>query len=255
MTGDHPQLVGHRGYMARYPENSWSGMRAAIDAGALWLECDIQMMNPGEFIVLHDRDLARTAADPRPIFGLSGEQRQAISIHEPGRLGNRFQGEPLLRLEELLSRLRTFPKVRIMVEIKEESLQQWGLEAVMSPLLSILQPYRNQAVLISFSLQALQYAASRAELELGWVLESYTPNSLTQARDLAPAFLIIDHAEIPQGTVPEPGPWRWMLYDITDPEQALAWYRRGVELIETGDIGTLTRAFREGLGDQGTPGK
>lgn len=241
--------------MAHYPENSWSGMRAAIDAGALWLECDIQMMNPGEFVLLHDRDLARTAADPRPIFGLSGEQRQAISIHEPGRLGDRFLGEPLLRLEELLSRLRAFPEVRIMVEIKEESLQHWGLEAVMPPLLNLLLPHRRQVVLISFSLPALQYAASRTELELGWVLETYTPTSLAQARKLAPAFLIIDHAEIPRGTVPEPGPWRWMLYDISDPELALEWYRRGVGLIETGDIGALTRAFQNRLGGRGTTGK
>jgi len=250
MTRDVPQLVAHRGYMEHYPENSWSGMKAAIDAGAEWLECDIQMSCPGQFVLLHDGDLARTAAEPRAIFGLSGQELKQISIHEPGRLGNRFAGEPVLNLVDFMSRLQAFPEVRVMVEVKEESLLQWGLEAVMTPLLDTLLPYRNRVVLISFSLPALQFSKARTNLELGWVLESYYPSSLVAASELAPAYLIIDHGEIPPETIPQPGPWRWMLYDITDPELAMEWYRRGVELIETRDIGSLARVFSQRTGGQ-----
>ena len=239
ITRHNLQLVAHRGYMKHYPENSWSGVKAALDVGAEWLECDIQMCRPGHFILLHDGDFTRTAGDLRSPFGISDLELEQISIHEPGRLGTRFQGEPVIRLPELMKRLQAFPDVRIMLEIKQESLDKWGVQAVMSSLLKILQPYPEQAVVISFSLPALQFAKTHGSLELGWVLRHYNPSSLIQASALAPEFLIINHTWLPDTGNLARGPWRWMLYDITDPELAIVWHQRGASLIETLNIGAM----------------
>lgn len=239
ITSHNLQLVAHRGYMQHYPENSWRGLKAALDVGAEWLECDIQMCRSGHFILLHDGDFTRTAGDPRSPFDISDSALEQISIHEPGRLGSRFQGEPVIRLPELMKRLQAFPDVRIMLEIKQESLDKWGVPEVMSALLEILQPYPEQAVVISFSLPALQFAKTHGSLELGWVLRHYNRSSLTQANALAPEFLIINHTWLADTDSPAQGPWRWMLYDITDPALAMAWHQRGVSLIETRDIGAM----------------
>ncbi|MCG6866062.1 MAG: hypothetical protein LJE58_11615, partial [Thiogranum sp.] len=37
--------------MHRYPENSRPGLQAALEAGACWLEFDVQMCPDGEFVV------------------------------------------------------------------------------------------------------------------------------------------------------------------------------------------------------------
>ena len=58
------QLVAYRGYMQQYPENTWSALEAALQAGACWLEFDVQMCADGYFILLHDADFSRTGGDP-----------------------------------------------------------------------------------------------------------------------------------------------------------------------------------------------
>lgn len=53
-TCEPSRLIAHQGYARRYPENSMLGIRAAIDAGARWIEVDVQMSDDG-VLVLHHR--------------------------------------------------------------------------------------------------------------------------------------------------------------------------------------------------------
>lgn len=249
-----PQLVAHRGYMAQYPENTWAALEAALEAGACWLEFDVQRCADGHFILLHDADFSRTGGDPRSVFALDPSALQAISVHEPDRLGQRFFPMTAPGLETVLRQLATFPAAHALVEIKDESLERWGMENVLDALLAILAPFRQQCTLIAYSDTALSYAQERSELGIGWVLRHYDPWHLQRARQLQPRFLICNERKIPAGETPWRGDWQWMLYDITDPEQALQWATRGVTLIETRDIGAMLqhpllarKACRHGL--------
>lgn len=233
------RLIAHRGYMEAYPENSWRGIHAALERGAAWVEFDIQMHSPGRFALLHDAGFQRTAGIPLPLFDASESQLQQISIHEPERLGNKYAPEPLPWLEEVLTRLRHYPSARAMVEIKEESLVHWGLEAVMASLLPLLLPFANQCVLISFSYEALEFAKKHGAIETGWVLHEYDTQSITRASKLHPEYLICDYTRLPRNEPLATGSWTWMVYDITDPKLACHWINRGVDLIETRDIGGL----------------
>jgi len=233
------RLVAHRGYMEMYPENSWRGIQAALDTGANWVEFDIQMYKPGQFILLHDADFQRTANYPGALFDIPEAQLQEISIHEPERLGERFNPEPICFLEEALTRLVQYPSARAMVEVKEESLTHWGLKPVMQALLPILTGFKTQCILISFSIDALEYAKNHCDIDIGWVLRNYDQRSVTRALGLNPQYLICNHTKLSQDKMPASGPWRWMLYDITDPDLAVHWMHQGIDLIETRDIGKL----------------
>ncbi|MCW8948812.1 MAG: glycerophosphodiester phosphodiesterase family protein [Sedimenticola sp.] len=239
MTITRSQLVAHRGYMEHYPENCWSGLQAALDLGAHWIEFDIQMNVQDHFILLHDADFQRTAGQSVSVFGLHEKQMASISVHEPARLGAQYAPEPIITLEQLLLRLEQYPDARAMVEIKEESLDHWGLIEVMKPLLTLLETNKKQCVLISFSLDALSYAKKNSNIDLGWVLRRYNDKSLQEARKLSPEFLICNHTKLPQDAPPTKGPWQWMLYDITDPLEVKQWGEKGIDLIETRDIGLL----------------
>lgn len=233
------RLVAHRGYMEMYPENSWRGIQAALDNGAAWVEFDIQMYKVGQFILLHDITFQRTANIPDRLFDVSEARLHSVSIHEPDRLGEVFNPEPICFLEDAISRLSRRPSVRAMIEIKEESLSHWGIEPVMRSLLPILETIKSQCVLISFSIDALRYAKKHSDLAIGWVLHHYDQPSIAQAMELNPQYLICNHTKLPQEVAPTAGPWNWMLYDITDPDLALQWMRNGINLIETRDIGKL----------------
>jgi len=242
MTTDNiPLLVAHRGDMLQHPENSWSALRAAVDAGACWLEFDVQMCADGSFVLLHDTDFQRTGADARNVFKLNAEACKTISVHHPDNFGNRFNPAPAPLLDEVLKWLSTKPEVQAMVEIKTESLEHFGRETVMQALLETLHPYRDQCVLISFDNRALEFAREHTSLELGWVLFRYDDEHRQRAEQLKPQYLICNqHKVLPH----EPlwaGDWHWMLYDILDPAQALDWARQGINLIETGDITRLLK--------------
>ncbi len=249
-----PQLVGHRGDMRRHPENSWPALRAAVDAGACWLEFDVQLCADGRFVLLHDTDFQRTGGDQRRVFELDADTCRDISVHYPKLFGERFYPAPTPLLDEVLAWLATLPDVRAMVEIKTESLEHFGRETVMRTLLKTLAPHRKQCVLISFDEAALQFATEQSGPELGWVLEKYDDSQRQRAERMQPHYLICNRKKIPRHTRLWHGSWQWMLYDIKDPRLALAWARRGAGLIETADITRLLkhpvlaeRACRHGL--------
>jgi glycerophosphoryl diester phosphodiesterase len=238
-----PVLVAHRGYMRRYPENTLPALEAAIDAGACWVEFDIQMCRDGRFILLHDDNFARTAGVDRSVFEM-GSVGIDLSVHEPQRFADRFAPTPVATLTEVLAGLARRPATRAMVEIKQQSIEHWGLEAVMERLLGLLETHRRQCALIAYNRRALEWFRQRTSVPVGWVLQAYDDSHHARAESLRPDFLICNQAKIPGEATPWPGPWQWMLYDIIDPDQAVAWAARGVSLIETADIGAMLQDAR-----------
>jgi glycerophosphoryl diester phosphodiesterase len=53
-------IFAHRGYKAKYPENSMLAFIKALEAGADGIELDIHLSKDGELIVIHDEKLDRT---------------------------------------------------------------------------------------------------------------------------------------------------------------------------------------------------
>ena len=53
-------VIGHRGFSARYPENTLTAFRQALRTGADGVECDVQQTIDGHYVVVHDPDLGRT---------------------------------------------------------------------------------------------------------------------------------------------------------------------------------------------------
>lgn len=249
-----PTLVAHRGYMTRYPENTWPGLKAALDAGTCWLEFDVQMCAGGEFILMHDSDLARTADLHRSVFDIAAKELKTFSVHEPARFHNRFHPQHIDTLDEIFVKLANYPQARAMVEVKEESLAHWGVDNVMQRLIDKLIPYSGHCILISFSLDALRYAQDNSDIRLGLILKRYDSQGKAAATALNPKFLICNHKKLPLGQRPWPGPWEWVLYEINSPEEAMTWAELGVRYIETGDIGAMmqdgllmTKACKHGV--------
>ncbi len=50
-----PLVIGHRGFRARYPENTVSGVRAAMAAGSDGVEVDVRLTRDGVWVCHHDR--------------------------------------------------------------------------------------------------------------------------------------------------------------------------------------------------------
>ncbi|CAB1084465.1 Glycerophosphoryl diester phosphodiesterase (EC [Olavius algarvensis Delta 1 endosymbiont] len=55
-----PWIIGHRGYHAKYPENTPASFEAAIQAGATMIELDVMLSRDRKMVVIHDATLERT---------------------------------------------------------------------------------------------------------------------------------------------------------------------------------------------------
>lgn len=236
-----PRLVAHRGYMEKYPENSLLGLEMALKAGACMIELDVQMNADNELVVLHDSDFLRTAGIDKSVFDVTTAELSQISVHEPERFGDSFIKTPVPMLKQMMEMIARYPRATVFVEIKDESLEKWGLDHVMDTLLDELQLYASQTAVIAYNLDALECVKQRKLYLMGWVLSAFDQSSLQTAKRLKPDYLICNHKKIVEGNVPWLGGWMWMLYDITDPELAMYWSKRGVTLIETRDIGTMLK--------------
>ncbi|MGO9607230.1 MAG: glycerophosphodiester phosphodiesterase [Candidatus Binataceae bacterium] len=52
--------IAHRGASGRFPENTLAAFRAAIDAGAMMCELDVQATRDNAVVVIHDKTVDRT---------------------------------------------------------------------------------------------------------------------------------------------------------------------------------------------------
>ena len=55
-----PILIGHRGYPAKFPENTLAAFEGAIQAGCDMIELDVTLTRDRRVVVIHDDTLNRT---------------------------------------------------------------------------------------------------------------------------------------------------------------------------------------------------
>ncbi|KAH7092204.1 PLC-like phosphodiesterase [Paraphoma chrysanthemicola] len=54
-----PQAIAHRGYKAKFPENTMGAFKGAVEVGAEALETDVHLTRDGVVVLSHDKDLKR----------------------------------------------------------------------------------------------------------------------------------------------------------------------------------------------------
>jgi glycerophosphoryl diester phosphodiesterase len=59
---NRPLLIGHRGYPARFPENTLAAFEGAIRAGCDMIELDVTLCKDRRLVVIHDDTLERTTS-------------------------------------------------------------------------------------------------------------------------------------------------------------------------------------------------
>jgi len=234
-----PYLVAHRGLMERYPENTLVSLESALDSGASYLEFDVQCTADGQLVVIHDTELLRTTGVKGNLFEMTYDELKHIRAHEPDRFSLAFFNQHIPLLSDVVQLLQAHPKATAFVEIKEETLKQYGTDQIMPDLLKTLDIIHSQCVIISYDESAIRYAKNHSDFLTGWVLHDYDNASHQIAKKILPDYLITNHRKIPKNTDPWPGSWHWMVYDITDPELALHYASHNIPLIETRDVSSM----------------
>jgi len=233
-----PTLVAHRGYAALYPENTLPACEAALQAGACYIEIDVQLTADGIPVLFHDHNLLRTTDHDALITDVDYPILRKLNAGERQRLGENSPFTPAPTLAEFAELLRQWPQAQAFIEIKEESLETFGRQRVVRQIVDTLTPVQTRCIAISYDTDVLQDIRALAAWRTGWVLHQYASHDYDLARALSPDYLICNYLKIGTDRL-WPGPWQWMLYEVTEVQLAVQLCQRGAHLIETMAIGKL----------------
>jgi glycerophosphoryl diester phosphodiesterase len=114
LDGSH-EIIAHRGFSARAPENTLAAMDAAISAGADAVEWDVQVAACGTPVLFHDSHLGRTSDGVGPVRRRAMEQLRQLDAGS--WFSANFAGERIPSLEEAYNRVRG-RVVRVYSEMK-----------------------------------------------------------------------------------------------------------------------------------------
>ncbi|MCB1759490.1 MAG: hypothetical protein KDI68_06875 [Gammaproteobacteria bacterium] len=244
MSTESLQLVAHRGIPERFPENSLIGLEAAMRSCVPYVEFDLQATRDGALVLSHDSDLRRIGGIEQSLFDLSLEQLKAFDLGQRERFGDRFHGTRIATLGELVRLALKYPQCQLLVELKTESLQHFGIDTIIDRTLPQLDPLRARCTIISFHLPTLtELKSRRCGYRLGWIVRNCSQAEQARARELTPNLIIASRQLLKPASPRWPGPWRWVVYTVDDAALALAYAAAGIVLVETNDAESLTRAL------------
>lgn len=141
--------IAHRGYSARYPENTLLAFEKAVAAGADMIELDVHLSQDGRLVVIHDEKIDRTSNGTGAVADLSLAELKRYNYNnrmaEPG-----FVGIPTL--DEVIGWAGN--RVMLNIEIKNGPVRNEGIEKKLADLLQETR-FTDRVIVSSFDHYAL----------------------------------------------------------------------------------------------------
>ena len=236
-------LVAHRGYQAKYPENTQLSLTKAIQAGASFIELDVQFSADKLPVIYHDMSLQRVSGIQGLVNQTDREKLLSLPAYEPERLGDVFKDETLSPLEALTTLLQDNPHITAFVELKEESIEHCGREHILQSVTKILKPVATQSVIMSFDYQLAQMARQSNWPKVGLVLKNWSDLKSSEVIDSKPDFIYTNHLIIPPNcdlsNYSVLNDAQLVAYEVGDHKLAAALIGKGVDMLETFNIKEL----------------
>jgi glycerophosphoryl diester phosphodiesterase len=241
----HPLLLGHRGAMARAPENTLGAFAAALADGAHGVELDVTLSGDSVPIVLHDDTLDRTTNAAGKPSDFDADELASLDAASwfPGGWPHR-EGVP--RLAEVLERMPDGAVVN--VELKGPSPAWVGLER---RVLEVVEAHRRRLHVVVSSFHPAQLLEVRrldATVPIGVLLwpRSLLPLRtglavpLLRADAVHPPASLVDAAFMSAARASGLRVHVWSVKDVVEAERLLA---LGVDALIVDDVASHASHF------------
>jgi glycerophosphoryl diester phosphodiesterase len=154
-----PWIIAHRGYRAKYPENTLIAFQAALDARVTMIELDVMPTRDGKLVIMHDQTIDRTTNGCGPVNSYSLKELKKLdagSWFSPA-----FAGQHVPELKEVLELVNG--RVLVNIEIKSHiDHSSDSLSAIERHVVEIIKRKKVQdvALVSSFDKNVLEKIAS-----------------------------------------------------------------------------------------------
>ena len=103
-------VAAHRGWCAKYPENTMAAFRAAMEIGVDQIETDVRVSRDGELVLIHDATVDRTT---------NGKGLVCDKLLCELKTLDAGKGENIPTLRELMELVKDHPTMTLDIELKE----------------------------------------------------------------------------------------------------------------------------------------
>lgn len=188
--------IAHRGYSARYPENTLLAFTKAIEAGADMIELDLQYSRDYQLVVIHDEGINRTSNGQGRVADLSLADLKKYNYNN-GMTDCGFIGIPTLtEVIELAG-----SQVLLNIEIKIHAGKKAGIEKNLVDLLR-KKNFTDRVIVSSFDCNVLaEVKRIASEIRTGIIYNRPRTRFREDVRALGvfsihPATAVVDELEL-----------------------------------------------------------
>ena len=152
-------VAAHRGWCAKYPENTMIAFKKAAEIGVDQIETDIRVTLDGELVCIHDATVDRTTNGKGKV---SEKTLAELKTLDAGiKKGEEFKGEKIPTFIEFMDYVKTLPEMTLDIELKEYPVDGWEETAysVCDRVLKIIDDYgfTDRVVINSWSGKLNEY--------------------------------------------------------------------------------------------------
>ncbi|RHW35846.1 glycerophosphodiester phosphodiesterase [Lysinibacillus yapensis] len=152
------KVYAHRGYSAKYPENTLAAFKACANLPIDGVEFDVHLTKDQHVVVIHDESINRTSNGEGVVKDFTLQELRAFDYG--AWFGKEFEGEKIPTLSEVLEIFRG-TKIRVNIEIKSDIFRYPGLEELVLQEVEAFQ-MTDQVVISSFDHEAVARIATFA---------------------------------------------------------------------------------------------
>jgi glycerophosphoryl diester phosphodiesterase len=227
------KIIGHRGGVAGYPENTLAAFKKAVELGADGVEFDVQLTKDGEIVVIHDEFIDRTMNGSGLVKDHTFAELRDMNVGE--FFNSEFKNQKIPTLREVLEIVKDMEIINI--ELKNH-LSYPNLETKVLKLVDEFK-IRDEVIISSFNHYSLEKIKKiQPAIKTGALLMAKIINPADYAFKRGFDALHMQFLTIDQTTI-EKAHFMGMkicAYTVNYSESAIDLLEKGVDMIITDNI-------------------
>ncbi len=236
-----PIFIAHRGYAAAYPENTLIAIDAARQAGAEFVEVDIQLSADQVPVLFHDRNLERLCQQTGAVHDYTFAQLEKFNVADTEKFSDKYAGNKITSLEIFITFLKEHPELNAFIELKRSMIEKFGEELVLQILLPMFAGMEEQISFISYNQSILKNIHENSEYKTGIVVDEWS--EYNKNSNWASEWLFCSASGLPEDNTELDINSKIAIFEVGNIGLAKHLLARGIHYLETFRIKEMLDAF------------
>ena len=236
-----PIFIAHRGYASAYPENTLIALDAARQAGAKFIEVDIQLSADLVPVLFHDRDLQRLCQHTGAIHDYAFSELEKFNVTDAEKFSDKYANNKITTLQVFIDYLKSHPELNAFIELKRLMIEKFGEEKVLEIILPMFNGMKEQISFISYNQPILKTIHNSSDYATGIVVDDWTEYNNDAGWDSEWVFCSSDG--LPEDNAELEIKSKIAVFEVGDIGLAKHLLAKGIYHLETFQIKEMLQAF------------